>query len=57
MRLGATIAKPALMMKTMRYDGGMVSYALPTPSVVCGTAGLLAGEVRLLGEAWPRNWL
>lgn len=19
--------------------------------------GLLAGEVRLLGEAWPRNWL
>ncbi|RAK67907.1 aminotransferase [Phenylobacterium kunshanense] len=45
MRLGATIAKPALMMKTMRYDGGMVSYALPTPSVVCGTASLLAGDL------------
>lgn len=45
MRLGATIAKPALMMKTMRYDGGMASYALPTPSVVCGTASLLAGDL------------
>ncbi|MFZ3007382.1 MAG: pyridoxal phosphate-dependent aminotransferase [Phenylobacterium sp.] len=42
MRLGATIARPDLMTKTMRYDGGMASFALPNPSLVCGTASLTA---------------
>jgi histidinol-phosphate aminotransferase len=42
MRLGATIADPELMQKTMRYDGLMASYALPNQSLVAGTAGLTA---------------
>lgn len=45
MRLGATIARPDLMKKTMRYDGLMASYALPNPSVVCGTASLTAHDL------------
>lgn len=45
MRLGATIAKPALMAKTMRYDGMMASFALPTPSVVCGTVSLTQADL------------
>jgi histidinol-phosphate aminotransferase len=45
MRLGATIAKPSLMAKTMRYDGMMASYALPNPSVVCGAASLLQADL------------
>lgn len=45
MRLGATIAKPSLMGKTMRYDGMMASYALPNPSVVCGAASLTAADL------------
>ncbi|HEX7886818.1 MAG TPA: pyridoxal phosphate-dependent aminotransferase [Phenylobacterium sp.] len=45
MRLGATIAKPALMAKTFRYDGMMATFALPNPSVVCGTASLLQADL------------
>jgi histidinol-phosphate aminotransferase len=45
MRLGATIANPAVMMKTMRYDGMMASYALPNPSLVCGTVSLLQADL------------
>jgi histidinol-phosphate aminotransferase len=45
MRLGATIANPAVMMKTMRYDGMMATYALPNPSLVCGTASLTAADL------------
>lgn len=45
MRLGATITKPALMAKTMRYDGMMASFALPTPSVVCGTVSLTQADL------------
>jgi histidinol-phosphate aminotransferase len=45
MRLGATIAKPALMAKTMRYDGMMASFALPNPSVVCGAVSLVQADL------------
>lgn len=45
MRLGATIARPDLMAKTMRYDGMMASYALPNPSLVCGTASLTEAKL------------
>lgn len=45
MRLGVTIARPDLMKSTMRYDGLMATYALPNPTVVCGTASLLAADL------------
>lgn len=45
MRLGLTIAKPAFTQKLMRYDGSMASYALPNPSLVCGTASLTAADL------------
>lgn len=51
MRLGATIADPELMARTMRYDGLMASYALPNPSLVAGTAGLTeAGLIKARRE-------
>lgn len=45
MRLGATIGKPALVMKTMRYDGMMATYALPNPSVVCGAVSVVQADL------------
>jgi len=45
MRMGLTIARPDLMMKTMRYDGMMASYALPNPSVVCGAVSLVQADL------------
>ncbi len=40
MRLGATIARPDLHARMMRYDGKRMSTNLPLPSVVCGTVAL-----------------
>ena len=40
MRLGATIASPALHEQMMRYDGKRMSTNLPLPSLVCGTVAL-----------------
>lgn len=40
MRLGLTIAGPALMEKMMRYDGGQVTAMLPMTAVACGTTSL-----------------
>jgi histidinol-phosphate aminotransferase len=40
MRLGATMARPDLHEKIMRYDGKRVSSNLPLPALVCGTASL-----------------
>ncbi|WP_293905172.1 pyridoxal phosphate-dependent aminotransferase [Phenylobacterium sp.] len=45
MRMGLTIARPELMMKTMRYDGQMASFALPNPSVVCGAVSLVQADL------------
>ncbi|VWX54600.1 putative Histidinol-phosphate transaminase [Novosphingobium sp. 9U] len=40
MRLGLTIASPAIMEKMMRYDGQQVTNMLPMTAVACGTASL-----------------
>lgn len=40
MRLGLTIAGPALMEKMMRYDGGQVTAMLSMTAVACGTTSL-----------------
>lgn len=40
MRLGATLARPDLSEKLMRYDGKRMSTNLPLPSLVCGTTAL-----------------
>lgn len=45
MRLGYTMARPDILDKMMRYDGGMQSGALPLPTLVCGTASLLAVDL------------
>lgn len=46
MRLGLTIAAPALHDKMMRYDGGQVTSMLPMTAVACGTASLpLADQI------------
>ena len=45
MRMGLTIARPDLMMKTVRYDGQMASFALPNPSVVCGAVSLVQADL------------
>jgi histidinol-phosphate aminotransferase len=45
MRLGYTMARPDILDKMMRYDGGMQSGALPLPTLVCGTASLLAADL------------
>lgn len=40
MRMGYVMARPDIIAKMMRYDGGMQSGALPKPSLVCATASL-----------------
>lgn len=45
MRLGATIARPDLSAKLMRYDGKRVSTNLPLPSLVCGTVSLTQSDL------------
>jgi histidinol-phosphate aminotransferase len=45
MRLGYTMARPDILGKMMRYDGGMQSGALPLPTLVCGTASLTAAPL------------
>lgn len=45
MRMGFIMAKPEIIGKMMRYDGGMQSGALPLPSLVCATASLTAADL------------
>ncbi len=45
MRMGYVMARPDLIAKMMRYDGGMQSGALPLPSLACATASLAAAEL------------
>jgi histidinol-phosphate aminotransferase len=45
MRMAYVMARPDIIAKMMRYDGGMQSGALPLPSLVCATASLTAGEL------------
>lgn len=42
MRMGYIMARPDIIGKMMRYDGGMQSGALPLPSLACATASLTA---------------
>jgi histidinol-phosphate aminotransferase len=42
MRMGYIMARPDIIAKMMRYDGGMQSGALPVTSLACGTASLTA---------------
>jgi len=42
MRMGYTMARPDIIARMMRYDGGMQSGALPLPSLACGTASVTA---------------
>ena len=44
MRMGYTVARPDIIQKMMRYDGGMQSGALPMPSLACATASLTAAS-------------
>jgi len=45
MRMGYIMARPDLIDKMMRYDGGMQSGALPLPSLACATASLTAADL------------
>lgn len=45
MRMGYVMARPDLLKKMMRYDGGMQSGALPLPSLACATASLSAKDL------------
>lgn len=45
MRMGYIMARPDLIAKMMRYDGGMQSGALPLPSLACATASLTAAPL------------
>lgn len=45
MRLGLTIANPALYQRMMRYDGGQVTAMLPMTAVACGTASLVRDDL------------
>ena len=45
MRMGYIMARPDIITKMMRYDGGMQSGALPLPSLACGTASLTAADL------------
>lgn len=45
MRMGYIMARPDLIDRMMRYDGGMQSGALPLPSLACGTASLTAAPL------------
>ena len=42
MRMGYMMARPELIAKKQRYDGGMSSGALPTPTLPCAVASLTA---------------
>jgi histidinol-phosphate aminotransferase len=44
MRMGYIMARPDLIGRMMRYDGGMQSGALPLPSLACATASLTAAD-------------
>ena len=45
MRMGYMMARPEVIAKMQRYDGGMQSGALPTPSLACATASLTAARL------------
>ena len=45
MRMGYIMARPDIIAKMMRYDGGMQSGALPLPSLTCATASLTAADL------------
>jgi histidinol-phosphate aminotransferase len=45
MRMGYIMARPDLIERMMRYDGGMQSGALPLPSLACATASLTAAPL------------
>jgi histidinol-phosphate aminotransferase len=45
MRMGYVMARPDIIAKLMRYDGGMQSGALPLPSLACATASLTAADL------------
>lgn len=45
MRMGYIMARPDIITKMMRYDGGMQSGALPLPSLACATASLTAADL------------
>jgi len=45
MRMGYCMARPDIIDKMMRYDGGMQSGALPMPSLACATASLLQADM------------
>jgi histidinol-phosphate aminotransferase len=45
MRMGYVMARPDIIEKMMRYDGGMQSGALPMPSLACATASLTAADL------------
>ncbi len=45
MRMGFTMARPDILAKMVRYDGGMQSNALPLPSLACATASLTAAPL------------
>ncbi len=45
MRMGFTMARPDILAKMVRYDGGMQSGALPLPSLACATASLTAAPL------------
>jgi histidinol-phosphate aminotransferase len=45
MRMGYIMARPDIIARMMRYDGGMQSGALPLPSLACATASLTAANL------------
>jgi len=45
MRMGYIMARPELIARMMRYDGGMASGALPLPSLTCATASITAADL------------
>jgi histidinol-phosphate aminotransferase len=45
MRMGYLMARPDIIAKMMRYDGGMQSGALPLPSLACASASLTASDL------------
>ena len=45
MRLGYMMARPDVISRMMRYDGGVQSGSLPMPSLVCATASLTAADL------------
>ena len=45
MRMGYIMARPDIIAKMMRYDGGMQSGALPVTSLACSTASLTAASL------------